>query len=199
MIKPIETRYKGFRFRSRLEARWAVFFDAVGIEWDYEPEGFEVGSKAYLPDFWLPELGIWYEIKGTLTWKETNAGGLRGFLSPELRLMQDFRDKGVACCLSEGLPGWRKIHWFGWDANESSAGASEDYGHWIISDKSNQAIIRLEYMYSRPDKSIYNSEIFSSENELRWVHEPEAKRFSYLINNAYNKAKSARFEYGESG
>jgi hypothetical protein len=25
--KAIETHYKGYRFRSRLEARWAVFFD----------------------------------------------------------------------------------------------------------------------------------------------------------------------------
>jgi hypothetical protein len=29
-LRPIETRYRGFRFRSRLEARWAVFFDAAG-------------------------------------------------------------------------------------------------------------------------------------------------------------------------
>ena len=36
-IKPIETIYKGYRFRSRLEARWAVFFDALGIEYEYEP------------------------------------------------------------------------------------------------------------------------------------------------------------------
>lgn len=40
-IKPIETVYKGYRFRSRLEARWAVFFDAQGIEWEYEPENRE--------------------------------------------------------------------------------------------------------------------------------------------------------------
>ena len=33
-FKAIETKYKGFRFRSRLEARWAVFFDALGIEWE---------------------------------------------------------------------------------------------------------------------------------------------------------------------
>lgn len=33
-IKPIETKYKGYRFRSRLEARWAVFFDALGISWE---------------------------------------------------------------------------------------------------------------------------------------------------------------------
>ncbi len=30
-IKAIETRYKGYRFRSRLEARWAVFFDALSV------------------------------------------------------------------------------------------------------------------------------------------------------------------------
>jgi hypothetical protein len=37
-IKPIETRYNGYRFRSRLEARWAVFFDTLGIEYQYELE-----------------------------------------------------------------------------------------------------------------------------------------------------------------
>lgn len=30
-IKAIETEYDGHRFRSRLEARWAVFFNAVGL------------------------------------------------------------------------------------------------------------------------------------------------------------------------
>ena len=41
-IKAIETEYNGYRFRSRLEARWAVFFDAMGIKYEYEPEGFEL-------------------------------------------------------------------------------------------------------------------------------------------------------------
>lgn len=55
MIKAIETQYKGYRFRSRLEARWAVFFDALGIEWEYELEGYELFSlkEWYLPDFFL--------------------------------------------------------------------------------------------------------------------------------------------------
>lgn len=44
-IKAIQTRYKGYNFRSRLEARWAVFFDALGIKWEYEPEGFEFGES----------------------------------------------------------------------------------------------------------------------------------------------------------
>lgn len=53
-MKAIETRYKGYRFRSRLEARWAVFFDALDVKWEYEPEGFELGfNDRYLPDFRL--------------------------------------------------------------------------------------------------------------------------------------------------
>lgn len=50
-IQTIQTQYKGYRFRSRLEARWAVFFDAIGIPWDYEVEGFTNGEISYLPDF----------------------------------------------------------------------------------------------------------------------------------------------------
>lgn len=71
-IKAIETAYKGYRFRSRLEARWAVFFDALGLKWEYEPEGFELpGGVRYLPDFYIGTYvpgrvgyGPWVEVKG---------------------------------------------------------------------------------------------------------------------------------------
>lgn len=43
-MKAIQTEYKGYLFRSRLEARWAVFFDACGIAWEYEPEGYDLGN-----------------------------------------------------------------------------------------------------------------------------------------------------------
>jgi hypothetical protein len=63
----IETRYAGVLFRSRLEARWAVFFDSLKIQWHYEPEGFEsAAGMRYLPDFFLPRLhccGLYAEIK----------------------------------------------------------------------------------------------------------------------------------------
>src|SRR6185295_18455101 len=64
--KPIETRYKGYRFRSRLEARWAVFFDSLGMEWEFEKQGYDLPSGRYLPDFWLPTFGrgTWFEVKG---------------------------------------------------------------------------------------------------------------------------------------
>lgn len=63
MFKPIETVYRGYRFRSRLEARWAVFFDSLGIPWEYEREGFNLDGEYYLPDFYLPHLDLWVEIK----------------------------------------------------------------------------------------------------------------------------------------
>lgn len=62
-IKPIETKYKGYKFRSRLEARWAVFFDAVGMPYEYEREGFDVNGRWYLPDFYLPWYRCYVEIK----------------------------------------------------------------------------------------------------------------------------------------
>jgi hypothetical protein len=63
-IKAIETVYNGYRFRSRLEARWAVFFDALGLKYEYEKEGYDLGEAGwYLPDFWLPSLDAWWEIK----------------------------------------------------------------------------------------------------------------------------------------
>ena len=62
-IKSIETNYNGFRFRSRLEARWAIFFDAIGLKYEYEVEGFEMNGVRYLPDFYIPSLDRWFEIK----------------------------------------------------------------------------------------------------------------------------------------
>lgn len=68
MLKAIETVYHGYRFRSRLEARWAVFFNTLGWRWEYEKEGFEFeDGTRYLPDFWLPDIEAWVEVKGEIT------------------------------------------------------------------------------------------------------------------------------------
>lgn len=64
MISPIETRYDGRLFRSRTEARWAVFFNELRLDYDYEKEGFKLKHGWYLPDFWLSDLDCWIEIKG---------------------------------------------------------------------------------------------------------------------------------------
>lgn len=63
-IKPIETVYNGYRFRSRLEARWALYFDLLGIKYEYEPEGLVLNNGTYyLPDFYLPDFLCYFEVK----------------------------------------------------------------------------------------------------------------------------------------
>jgi hypothetical protein len=62
--KAIETEYNGYKFRSRLEARWAVVFDWLKVKYQYEPQGFELeDGLRYLPDFYLPEHKLYVEIK----------------------------------------------------------------------------------------------------------------------------------------
>jgi hypothetical protein len=97
--RAIETRYKGYRFRSRLEAKWAVYFDALGIEWEYEVEGFELGKLGrYLPDFWLPEFGVYAEVKPTT------------FTPEQVAKCEALKE---ACLLLDGPPahkGWYLTH-----------------------------------------------------------------------------------------
>ena len=58
-IKAIETEYNSVKYRSKNEARWAVFLDCLGIDFEYEPQGYEMtddGKKVkYLPDFFIPK------------------------------------------------------------------------------------------------------------------------------------------------
>ena len=63
-FKVIQTKYKNHLFRSRQEARWATCFDALGIPWRYEYEGFQLNGYRYLPDFLLPAQALWVEVKG---------------------------------------------------------------------------------------------------------------------------------------
>jgi predicted nuclease of restriction endonuclease-like RecB superfamily len=63
-VESIETFYNNILFRSRLEARWAIFWDVLQVKYEYEPEKFDLGEIVYIPDFWLPERKKWVEIKG---------------------------------------------------------------------------------------------------------------------------------------
>lgn len=64
-MRSLDTSYDGHLFRSRLEARWAVFFNTLGVVYSYEHDGYDLGDGVnYLPDFWLPELDLWIEVKG---------------------------------------------------------------------------------------------------------------------------------------
>jgi len=76
-IRAIPTYYKGINFRSRLEARWAIIFDRLGIDWRYETEGYDIQidegyTIRYLPDFLLTggsercPKHLFVEVKGNM-------------------------------------------------------------------------------------------------------------------------------------
>jgi len=77
--KGIPSFYGGVYYRSRLEARWAVFFDHLEYDFEFEPTVFKLKKKyTYIPDFHVkydkritvqPDLALvkdyWVEVKPT--------------------------------------------------------------------------------------------------------------------------------------
>lgn len=66
-MQTIPTVFGNTLHRSRTEARWAAFFSEAGIQYIYEPEGFEIDLEGkiirYLPDFLLPHWDLWLEVR----------------------------------------------------------------------------------------------------------------------------------------
>jgi hypothetical protein len=57
-------KYRNVQMRSQLEIRFAAELDERGYRWIYEGEA--LGDTGYLVDFYLPDLGVWVEVKGRL-------------------------------------------------------------------------------------------------------------------------------------
>lgn len=64
-VKAIPTEFNEVKYKSRLEARWAVFFSTLGIDALYEYEGYQLPSGWYLSDFYIPSMNAWFEVKPT--------------------------------------------------------------------------------------------------------------------------------------
>jgi predicted nuclease of restriction endonuclease-like RecB superfamily len=50
--------------RSSWEIAYAKWLDKQNIKWLYEPKAFDLGESTYRPDFYLPEIDTYIEIKG---------------------------------------------------------------------------------------------------------------------------------------
>jgi len=169
-IKAIETVYNGYRFRSRLEARWAVYFDTLGIQYQYEKEGYDLGEAGrYLPDFWLPQVNMWAEVKAkALTEGErakcTALCQKTGFSVLMLVSAPDFKEYSAIQMCKDG------------DDSESGADIREvDY------------TLCTEYLYS--ENRFFCTSCRDGFDEFVEVW-PE-------LLGAVNAARSARFEFGE--
>lgn len=206
-IKAIETVYNGYRFRSRLEARWAVFFDALGIKYEYEKEGYDLGEDGwYLPDFWLPDLQKFVEIKG------------------HLPLVDDEQRKAIAfnLALKETdqmyfiLVGNPYIH------KDLTSEYSVFSAYEKVEQKQNEWFVHCP-LCNNVDISYYNGPFGDNtdacycwycdgvnrdwrETETTLFHKGfvESKNTKHFLlspklTNAYTKARQARFEHGECG
>jgi hypothetical protein len=80
-------QYAGVTFRSSWEARLAQVFDRDGIKWEYERHRFDLGVCTYLPDFYLPEIDAYWEVKGWLNEASQNKHRLFRELHPDKTLV----------------------------------------------------------------------------------------------------------------
>lgn len=102
-IAPRPTLYNGVVYRSRVEARWAILFDSCGLRHTYEPDSFDIGTGLYVPDFWLPDVHLFVEIKGSDPSAEERA---------KCAALATCQNRGVL--LAVGVPEARfQITWFG--------------------------------------------------------------------------------------
>lgn len=162
-----------------------MFFDVVGIEYEYEKEGFELRSGRYLPDFWLPQIGVWFEVKGV----DPN--------DTELRLAIDlWCETESDVWIASGAPsandhritivGYGLLGAFGdgdyvyQDGYSLAADRKNEKSIWLVHDQFGGAGLHTKY-----------SDGFSDKYPLPANHG--------LLGEAFNAARSARFEFGESG
>jgi len=105
-IKSIETEYKGYKFRSRLEAKWACFFDLCRWKWEYEPVEF----NGWFPDFALygESQIIYVEIKPVIEFPKEIANKIdKSGCDKEVLIL------GQSCLIPNSTVGDR-FPYFGW-------------------------------------------------------------------------------------
>ncbi|WP_068922165.1 hypothetical protein [Planobispora rosea] len=188
-IKPIETHYAGCRFRSRLEARWAVFFDRIGARWQYEPQGFTIDGRTYLPDFLLPDCGTWVEVKGC---EEDLDHGLMLSAAEHLPKQIGRGEPGPNLLILGAIPepsdkgDWG---WLGISPFDMEGGEVEVFGDWWGFGSYSKKLRpwRLQNTSTATPDCIEGG---------TWLT-PALDQWEAGVPEAYRAARSARFEYGE--
>jgi len=208
-IKAIETEYNGYKFRSRLEARWAVFFDAAGIEYQYEPEGVETsdGDK-YLPDFYLPELETYVEVKGKRPGYEQEILRLPKFIEwggqiKQILILSDVPGKTE----DGGIWHFPALYWNGLGVDYGwfffSDGCDCIYGHVSKANYIRPHITEWSLKQGRfsiDPKSDYSKDMrnITEPMIINGYQFPTSWERNENVASALLKARQARFEHGET-
>lgn len=186
-LQAIPTEYAGYRFRSRTEARWAVFFDHLGIPFEYEAEGFELPSGWYLPDFWLPQLHCWVEIKPAKQYRyRASVDGFEtGVAVPYVETCRTLAERS-------GLAVW-------------AIGGSPGVGSYAASLYDGRSLVgRQPFVFGQGRKDEHEIWMCSSDFQFALTtcgccrDEKCPLDHGPRIAAAYQAARSARFEHGES-
>lgn len=184
-IKAKETIYNGYRFRSRLEARWAVFFDTLGIRYEYEWQDYVVGGKRYLPDFWLPEQQCFVEIKGQDP-KDSEIEKI-GDLACATQKNAHLFFGGIKLPPDIDSLGWSAEYW------------KQDDDFWGINWKWNPLWGRCIHCGSVGIVHLGKSSLLSCgcSHRHRYTENFEYNACDPVLIAAYTAARQARFEHGE--
>jgi hypothetical protein len=190
--QPLPTAYRGCRFRSRLEARWAVFFDHMGIGWQYEPQGYLIGGRPYLPDFLL-ECGTWVEVKGSE--QELDKRLLRA-AALQLPVMPPSRERGPKLLILGPIPlpppnpddgDWT---WLGLDPADEPGFDNEPMLD-VIGE-------RWGFGLFPKNRRPWAEGVETDLDRIPWLT-PILDSWSCSLPPAYAAAAGARFEHGERG
>ena len=194
-LKAIQTEYKGYRFRSRLEARWAVFFDTLGVKWEYEPEGYDLGNGVYyLPDFLLHDVtvnhglfqrhcDIYVEVKGVMT--DDDARKIIRF--SDLGYGDENRDgvSKTAVLVVGNIPEGESMRELIWDMQELAYSGNPPYYNFETIDG--------DYFAAYPGVDKHGTfTLFGDDSSYTWSMDEKATERAYRI------ARQARFEHGET-
>lgn len=216
-IKPIQTEYRGYKFRSRLEARWAVFFDAAGIKWEYEPQGFECeDGTRYLPDFYLPEYDWYAEVKAPRSGAVEEIEKACKFLGSKIKvlvILGNIPPKSDADLyhyrafyknpLTDAIIMGSVCIELG-SAADSDPYTNLEFATWLKVDWdrhipvwNNFGNVKEDIFIAVHDRNLYAD---GPGEEFSWcdvtIHDDDGGRD--FINGCYAKARQARFEYGEN-
>jgi hypothetical protein len=197
-LRAIQTEYKGYLFRSRLEARWAVFFDSLGVSWEYEAEGYDLGDGLYyLPDFLLHHVtvnhgyferncDIYVEVKGKMD--DEDAEKINRFYAAGYKDENEYGVSRSAVLVVGNIPNGENM---GELLDSMQSEAYHDHGNWP--NLYNFETVDGDYFGAYPGVDKHGAfTLFGDDSSYLWSMNAAATE------RAYRAARQARFEYGET-